>query len=132
MTRTENMRRIRSVNTNPEITVRRFLHNNGFRFRIHRKDLPGSPDIVLPKYKTVIFVNGCFWHRHEGCKRCTTPSTNQEYWIRKFENNKERDKGNYTKLNALGWRVIVAWECETKKEEFLHSLVNRLKEIGTR
>ena len=116
--RSWNMSRIRSTNTKPEIIVRSFLHKNGFRFRLHVKDLPGHPDIVLPKYKTVIEVRGCFWHRHPGCKYATTPSSNTEFWQAKFKQNIKRDKRHAGELNALGWQVIVVWECETNKKVF--------------
>ena len=112
--RSWNMSRIRSKNTKPEMVVRSLLHRMGYRFRLHRKDLVGKPDIVLPKYKTVIFVHGCFWHRHKGCKRCTTPSSNQGYWSKKFKRNIAQDKKNKKLLNEIKWKVIVVWECETK------------------
>jgi len=111
------MSRIRSKNTKPEILVRKWLHKQGFRFRLHQKDLPGKPDIVLPKYRTVIFVHGCFWHRHPGCKKTTTPSTNTEFWEEKFRKNVDRDVRNRETLEALGWKVIVVWECEVKDSE---------------
>jgi DNA mismatch endonuclease (patch repair protein) len=110
--RSWNMSRIRSRDTKPEIRVRAALHRAGFRFRLHRRDLPGRPDIVLPKYKTAIFVHGCFWHRHAGCKNATTPSTNREFWQRKFLQNQRRDLSNVEKLRELGWDVRVIWECE--------------------
>jgi DNA mismatch endonuclease, patch repair protein len=91
--------------------MRSFLHKNGFRFRLHTS-LPGRPDIVLPKYKTVIFVHGCFWHRHQGCKFCTTPSTQQDKWLEKFKLNEMRDAAAQLALKQLGWKVIVVWECE--------------------
>ena len=116
--RSWNMSRIRSTNTKPEMLVRSFLHRNGFRFRLHVKDLPGHPDIVLPKYKTVIEVRGCFWHRHRGCKYATTPSSNTEFWQTKFNQNIKRDRKHAKELNALGWNVIVIWECETNKKIF--------------
>ena len=118
--RSWNMSRIRSKNTKPEIIVRSLLHRMGYRFRLHRKNLPGKPDIVLKKYKTVIFVNGCFWHRHKGCKRCTTPSTNQDYWLKKFERNIDNDRMYKKALKKEGWKVIIVWECETQ-------LVSKLK-----
>ena len=108
------MSRIKSKNTKPEIVVRSLLHQMGYRFRLHRKDLPGKPDIVLAKYKTVIFVHGCFWHRHKGCKRCTTPSTNQKYWLPKLEHNIVKDKLNQRLLKKKGWKPIIVWECEIK------------------
>jgi len=116
--RSWNMSRIRSTDTKPEMLVRSFLHRNGFRFRLHVKDLPGHPDIVLPKYKTVIEVRGCFWHRHPGCKYATTPSSNTEFWKQKFKQNIERDKQNGKKLKLLGWKLIVVWDCETLKKKF--------------
>ena len=108
------MRRVRSTNTTPEKKVRSLLHKLSFRFRLHRNDLPGKPDIVLPKHCTVIFVHGCFWHRHQGCPRATTPSSRQEYWLPKFGRTVERDKKNQQLLGQKGWNVVVVWECETK------------------
>lgn len=113
--RSWNMSRIKSKNTAPEIRVRSALHRLGYRFRLHVKELPGKPDIVLPKYKTVIFVHGCFWHRHKGCVRATTPSTNQEYWEKKFQQNVKRDNFEQKELKRMGWRVIVVWECNVDK-----------------
>lgn len=110
--RSLNMAAVRSKNTKPEIAVRKLLHAAGYRFRLHSKDLPGSPDIVLPKLKTVVFVNGCFWHRHQGCRFAAVPATRSDFWIHKFEENVQRDKRNYDLLRTLGWRVIVIWECE--------------------
>ena len=112
--RSRNMSMVHNKDTKPELIVRRFLHKNGFRFRLHRKDLPGHPDIVLPKYKTVIFVHGCFWHRHEGCKRCTMPSNNAEFWKKKFAANIKRDNSVHEALKKCGWQVIVIWDCEIK------------------
>lgn len=112
--RSERMSRIRGKDTKPEKIVRSWLHRQGFRFRLHRKDLPGKPDIVLPKYKTVILVHGCFWHRHPGCPISTTPKTNTKFWEEKFCKNLERDTRNRKALEALGWKVIVVWECEVK------------------
>jgi len=106
------MSRVRSRNTKPELVVRSLLHRMGFRFRVNRGDLPGRPDIVLPRYKTVVFVHGCFWHRHTGCKRATTPSTRREFWEAKFRANVMRDRRNGRELKKAGWRVIVLWECE--------------------
>ncbi|MFZ6813778.1 very short patch repair endonuclease [Undibacterium sp. Rencai35W] len=108
------MAAIKSCNTKPELAVRRMLHALGFRFRLHRKDLPGRPDIVLPKYKTVVLVNGCFWHQHAGCKLASRPASHQEYWEPKLDRNIERDKANCAKLTALGWRVVMIWECELR------------------
>ena len=112
--RSRNMSAIKSKNTKPEIAVRRLLHSMGYRFRLHRKDLPGSPDIVLPKYKTVIFVHGCFWHRHENCKYATTPKTRKEFWEKKFRENINRDNLNQANLSLKGWKIIIIWECQLK------------------
>ena len=109
------MSAIKGRDTKPEILLRKLLHSLGYRFRIQRKDLPGRPDIVLPRYKTAIFVNGCFWHRHEGCKYASTPSTNSGFWEKKFAANVERDARNYAALKALGWHVVIIWECEVKE-----------------
>ncbi|MBN2285805.1 MAG: DNA mismatch endonuclease Vsr [Tissierellales bacterium] len=110
--RSWNMSRIRSKNTKPEIIVRSILHRNGYRFRLHKKDLPGKPDIVLPKFNTVVFVHGCFWHRHENCSDATTPKTSTDFWQKKFEDNVKRDKRNIKALQEAGWKVIIIWECE--------------------
>lgn len=110
------MSRIRGRDTGPEMRLRSLLHRAGFRFRLHAKDLPGKPDIVLPKYHTVIFVHGCFWHRHEGCRHATTPSTRAEFWQAKFDGNVERDKRNRAALEAEGWTVMTVWECELKAD----------------
>lgn len=111
-----NMSRVRSTDTKPEFIVRSLLHRAGFRFSLRRKNLIGKPDIVMPKYRTVIFVHGCYWHRHPGCKRASTPSTNQEKWLTKFSRNIERDRLVKKTLESEGWKVIVVWECEVKKE----------------
>ena len=116
--RSRNMSAIKSKNTKPEIKVRKVLHSMGYRFRLHRKDLPGSPDIVLPKYKTVIFVHGCFWHRHKNCKYASTPKTRQEFWEAKFRENINRDKLNQENLSSKGWKIIIVWECEIKDKDF--------------
>lgn len=113
--RSMNMSHIRSTNSKPEEVVRKYLFSQGFRYRKNDKRLPGKPDIVLPKYKTVIFVNGCFWHKHD-CTRFVWPASNQEYWIPKILRNAERDKENYQILENSGWRVLVVWECELKKK----------------
>ena len=116
--RSRNMSAIKSKNTKPEIKVRKILHSMGYRFRLHRKDLPGSPDIVLPKYKTVIFVHGCFWHRHQNCKYASNPKTRREFWEKKFKENIERDKKTQEKLKNLGWKTNIVWECEIKDKNF--------------
>jgi len=112
--RSWNMSRIRSKDTKPEMLVRSLLHQMGYRFRLHRKDLPGTPDIVLPKYKTIIFVHGCYWHRHKGCKYAYTPKSRVGFWQKKFQGNVERDRKHKRALKTLGWKVIVIWECQTK------------------
>ncbi|MDG9924479.1 MULTISPECIES: DNA mismatch endonuclease Vsr [unclassified Pseudomonas] len=109
------MRAVRRADTKPELRVRRVLHALGLRFRLHRKSLPGSPDVVLPKHRTVIFVHGCFWHRHPGCRYASTPKTRQEFWLPKFEANIQRDARKEAQLRELGWRVLVVWECETRR-----------------
>ena len=117
--RSRNMSAIKSKNTKPEIIVRKLLHSMGYRFRLHRKDLPGSPDIVLPKYKTVIFVHGCFWHRHENCKYASTPKTRKEFWENKFKVNLKRDAEVQEKIKNIGWQSVVIWECEIKNQSKL-------------
>ncbi|WP_420030652.1 very short patch repair endonuclease [Pseudomonas oryzihabitans] len=121
MSRSDIMRAVKRANTKPEMIVRQALHALGLRFRLHRRDLPGSPDIVLPKFRTVIFVHGCFWHRHPGCRYATTPKSRQEYWLPKFESNVERDARKEAQLRELDWRVVVIWECETKSLEMLEA-----------
>lgn len=106
------MSRIKGKETKPEVVVRKYLFSEGFRYRKNVKDLPGTPDIVLPRYKTVIFVNGCFWHGHKGCRHFVVPDTNREFWIGKIEANIQRDVRKSAELEKLGWRVIVIWECE--------------------
>jgi DNA mismatch endonuclease, patch repair protein len=108
------MGRVRSKNTKPEIVIRRFVHGHGYRFRLHRKNLPGSPDLVFPSLKKAIFVHGCFWHRHEGCKMTTTPNTQKSFWHKKFNSNTQRDKKNISDLKEMGWSVFIVWECEAK------------------
>lgn len=126
--RSKNMSHIRSTNSKPEETVRKILFSHGFRYRKNVKTLPGTPDIVLPKYKTVIFVNGCFWHKHN-CPRFVWPASNIDYWIPKIQRNVERDQSNYSELASLGWNVIVVWECELKKK-VLNETIDRIeKEI---
>ncbi|WP_034754349.1 very short patch repair endonuclease [Janthinobacterium lividum] len=115
-TRSRMMSGIQSKNTKPEMVVRRYLHALGFRYRLHARDLPGSPDLVLPKYRVVIFVHGCFWHQHAGCRFATQPASNVERWKTKFQSNLERDAKNLAALQAAGWHVFVVWECELKRE----------------
>jgi DNA mismatch endonuclease (patch repair protein) len=113
------MRRITAKNTEPEMVVRRLLHSLGYRYRLHAKDLPGKPDIVFLRRKKVIFVHGCFWHQHEGCRGGRAPATRQGYWAPKLHRNIERDAENMSKLLAMGWDVCVVWECELKGENAL-------------
>lgn len=114
--RRKNMSRIRGKDTRPEIQLRSTLHRAGFRFRLHYRKLPGRPDIAMPKYKTAIFVHGCFWHRHEGCKYATTPKSRPDFWQKKFKENVERDARNREQILAAGWKVITVWECELKNQ----------------
>lgn len=119
------MSRIRDRNTNPERTVRSLLHQMGYRFRLNRKDLPGKPDIVLPKYHAVIFVHGCFWHRHQGCKYAYIPKTRMDFWENKFLKNMERDKIVRRSLIESGWRVLIIWECQIKDEKIIADVLAR-------
>jgi DNA mismatch endonuclease (patch repair protein) len=123
------MSKIRSKDTKPELALRKALFARGFRYRVNDKSLSGKPDIVLPKYKTAIFLHGCFWHRHEGCKYACTPKTNTEFWVDKITSNTERDKINAEKLTALGWNVITVWECEIRHEykQNLTPLIDRVE-----
>ena len=129
-TRSYNMSRIKGKNTKPEEIVRKYLFSKGFRYRKNYKKLPGKPDIVLPKYKTVIFINGCFWHKHTGCKYFKWPKTNAEFWREKIEDNITRDSQQYAELRQLGYKVLIVWECQLKggaKEEILNYLVLEIK-----
>lgn len=127
--RSKCMSHIRSKDTKPEVLVRRFLFAHGFRFRLHRKDLAGKPDIVLPKYKTVIFINGCFWHGHSDCKFAALPKTNREFWTAKILGNIQRDKENYSQLSVSGWRVIEIWQCQLKPKTKDRTLQNLIREL---
>ena len=124
------MSAVKSKNTKPEILVRKVLHAMGYRFRLHVKELPGKPDIVLPKYKTVIFVNGCFWHRHEGCKYASTPTTNIDFWNAKFAENVARDKKKCQEIQEKGWQVIVIWTCEINNTAALGERLKMLLEAN--
>jgi len=120
--RSYNMSRIRSKNTKPEIIVRKFLHAAGFRFRLHNKNLPGTPDIVLPKYKTAVFIHGCFWHGHQNCRYFVVPKTRTEWWQNKIYRNAANDDKAASELKVLGWKVIEVWECSLKKDLLKDSL----------
>lgn len=124
------MSRVRSVNTKPEIKLRKALFEKGFRYRVNVKTLPGKPDIVLPKYHTVIFVNGCFWHGHSGCKYYTVPETNNEFWVEKVASNKERNEVNNQRVESLSWSVITIWECELKSKAFQDTIVKVEAELA--
>ena len=127
-----NMAAIRSKNTKPEILVRHYLWGHGFRYRLNHPRLPGKPDIVLRKYRTCIFVNGCFWHGHEGCQHYTVPKTNTEFWVSKIRRNKERDEKVLHELASMGWHCIVIWECDLKpkvRKRTLESLAYTLNKI---
>jgi DNA mismatch endonuclease (patch repair protein) len=126
--RSECMSKIRSKNTKPELTLRKALFARGFLYRVNDKRLPGKPDIVLPKYKTVIFVHGCFWHRHEGCKYAYTPKTNTKFWVDKITSNAERDKVNLQKLTELGRNSLTVWECEIR-HKYKHDLTPLIDRI---
>ena len=129
-----NMSHIRGKDTRPEEIVRKYLFSKGYRYRKNDSRYPGKPDLVLPKYHTVIFVHGCFWHRHPGCRYATTPSTNREFWQRKFDRNTARDRDVQNQLKADGWNVIVVWECELSRkadrEERLRRLEREIRESG--
>ncbi len=114
--RSANMRQIRSKDTSPEITLRSLLHRLGYRFRIHRKDLPGKPDLVFPGRRKVVFLHGCFWHQHSGCREGRLPGTRREYWEPKLAKNQERDTAAQTELKSLGWSALTIWECELAKD----------------
>ena len=123
--RSEIMSRIKGRDTKPEIVVRRIAHRLGFRFRLYRKDLPGRPDLVFPRYRAVIFVHGCFWHRHPGCRYAYSPKTRVQFWVEKFRKNVERDRRNIQALHKLGWRVLVIWECETRSDAGIQQHLRR-------
>jgi len=124
--RSEVMRRVKNKNTRPELLIRHLLHRRGFRFRLHRPDLPGRPDIVFPKHKKILLIHGCFWHRHEKCKRSTTPADNADYWRVKFERNVARDLEIIAALTDLGWHVRVVWECDIKDRKKIDGLIDEL------
>ncbi|RUR14027.1 very short patch repair endonuclease [Legionella septentrionalis] len=124
--RSRNMAAIKGKNTRPEIAVRSYLHKEGFRYRLHKKDLPGKPDIVLKKYNTVLFINGCFWHRHKDCRYAYTPKSNLKFWQNKFDKNVENDLKKHEHLKKLGWNVVVIWECQIKKQGWQKWLKDRI------
>ena len=124
--RSQAMSKVRGYNTKPEKLIRSHLHRQGFRFRINNPNLPGKPDIVLKKYTTIIFVHGCFWHNHKGCKKAKLPQTRSEFWKNKIEGTVLRDQKNISDLTKLGWRVAVVWECGTKKNDELKYIINEL------
>lgn len=123
------MSRIRSSNTGPEKLARSILHSMGYRFRINNKEMPGKPDIVLPKYKAVVFVNGCFWHMHKGCKYASTPKSNTGFWLKKLKRNTERDKENLLELKKLGYKRIVVWECQLKNPKKIERTEKRIRQL---
>ncbi len=127
--RSYNMSRIRAKDTKPEIIVRKYLHSRGFRYRLHTKYLPGKPDIVLLKYKTVIFVHGCFWHGHKGCKYFVMPKSRQDYWVPKIQSNIKKDKLHRKELKKLGWNVLTFWECQLRKNKANKNLLLLASEI---
>lgn len=129
-TRSRMMSGIRGRNTQPELLVRRYLHGQGFRYRLHDRRLPGRPDIVLPRYRTVVEVRGCFWHRHEGCRFAATPRSNTAFWQTKLQANVARDARNVAALEEAGWRVLVVWECEVKDDQVLARTAERIREAG--
>ena len=126
MLRADQMRRIRGKNTHPELRVRQAVHALGFRFRLHRTDLPGTPDLVLPRLRKIIFVHGCFWHQHGGCRLARIPKKRLDYWLPKFERNKRRDSQVSDLLRSLGWEVLVVWECQTQDASKLAALLDGL------
>lgn len=130
--RSEIMASVKGKNTKPELIVRKFLFSKGFRYRIHDKKLPGKPDIKLSKYKTVILINGCFWHGHENCRIYVMPKTNQEFWQDKINKNIIRDQKNINQLKELGWNVIILWECELKKSKVDNTLKKLINDILAR
>jgi len=124
--RSWNMSRIKNRDTKPELIVRSLLHRAGYRFRLHGKNLPGKPDIILPRYKKIIFVHGCYWHRHKGCRYAYNPKTRADFWQDKFSHNVKRDEKVQAELVQLGWEVYVIWECETKKIEILGKILDEI------
>jgi DNA mismatch endonuclease (patch repair protein) len=128
-TRSYIMSQVKSKNTTPELLVRKFLFSKGIRYRLHKRDLPGKPDVVICKYKTVIFINGCFWHGHEGCRYYKTPKTNTEFWIKKINKNITNDNINVRVLQDMGWKVLTVWGCEIKPKYLSNTLALLIKNI---
>lgn len=126
-TRSRMMSGITGKNTKPELVVRKYLHGRGLRFRLHPKNLPGTPDLVLPKFKAAVFVNGCFWHQHRGCRFAYMPASNKEFWRAKLSGNSKRDRHKAKALSRLGWDVFTVWECEVRRIETLDALVRAIK-----
>jgi len=128
--RSRRMAAVRPVDTKPEFIVRRLVHGMGYRYRLHRRDLPGTPDLVFPARRAVVFVHGCFWHRHEGCALARIPKSRVEFWTRKLEGNRERDARELKELRAAGWRVLIIWECELKNPKTLARRLRRFLDGG--
>ena len=128
--RSANMARVRGKDTGPEIRVRKVAHSLGMRFRLHRRDLPGTPDLVFPKHKLAVFVHGCFWHRHHACKRATMPTTRPEFWAAKFEATKVRDARQSAELNVAGWKTLVLWECELRDAVSIERKLTEAVRVG--
>jgi DNA mismatch endonuclease, patch repair protein len=125
--RSKNMASIKGKDTKPEMAVRKFLYAQGLRYRLHQKDLPGKPDIVIRRKNTAIFINGCYWHRHKGCKFTYNPKSNIDFWNEKFKSNVERDNNSYKALIDSGWKVIIVWECDIKNNKYQEDLIGKLK-----
>jgi DNA mismatch endonuclease (patch repair protein) len=128
--RSANMRAVRGKNTAPELAIRKAAHRLGLRFRLHRKDLPGRPDLVFPRWKTAIFVNGCFWHGHRGCRRSKLPASNVEFWRNKLTANAARDRKNYAALRKIGWHVVVVWQCDIGDDLAAAEAIRRIPTLG--
>ncbi len=128
--RSHNMAMIRSTNTKPEMMVRRYLHAQGYRYKLHSRELPGKPDIVMPKYRTVIFIHGCFWHGHANCKYYVVPKTKTEWWLAKIGRNNANDTNAVKALKKLGWKVITIWECDLKPKKVEKTLERLVRRIG--
>lgn len=128
-TRSFNMSQIKSKNTKPEMLIRKFLFSKGFRYRLHVKNLPGKPDIVLPKYKTIIFINGCFWHGHENCKYYVIPKTRTEWWLDKINRTKQRESENFLQLSESGWKIVTIFECQLNADKLNSTLIKLLDEL---